>query len=325
MKHLRLDVQFGVLSCIVLLPCAPRNVRAQDKTEDGKKVFDTYSTVVGMVYPVAGAMFKAAGEMLDTFGYFGNTVDPVGEAIKRINERLDILEKRVSGLETKVQAIENELFRKENLDRVRLLRSKQDALKLLAYKLQQKPTEKRDKLALAKEAEIIVSRFLDDPDLWNWSDMRGRDGAMLPPDFKPLPALEYYVVALVTWVAAIEYAADGDYEFVKRTYGPELRKHIAYLSVRPGWKESNGDAETLPENIMARVSCSLELLHSSPNAITRKCTIHEGCKDQIARVLSTVAIHEEIMPLGTEICNVPYSARKMASQDELERMYGTEE
>jgi hypothetical protein len=296
------------------------NLRAQDNPEQGKKVFDNYATVTTMVYPTAGAMFKATGEMLDMFGYFGN-VDVVGEAIKHINERLDILEKRVSDLETRMRAFENELLRTQNMSRVRLLRSKQDALKLLVYKLQQKPTEQRDKRALAKEAQIIASGFLEDPDLWMWSDMHEKDGAMLSPDFKPLPALEYYVVALVAWIAAIDSAADGDVEFVKREHGRELQKHITYLTVGPNWKDRD-DPVTLPENIRARVSCSLELLTRSPNAITHKCTIHEGCEDQIARVLSTVAIHEEIMPVGKEICNVPFSAKKMASEDELERMYG---
>jgi len=104
MKHIRLQLILLICSCLVLLPRAPVNVQAQDKAEDGKKVFDNYSTVVGMVYPAGGAMFKATGEMLDLFGYFGKDADPVGEAIRRINERLDILEKRVSGLETKVRA-----------------------------------------------------------------------------------------------------------------------------------------------------------------------------------------------------------------------------
>lgn len=60
MKHIRLQLILLICSCLVLLPCAPVNVQAQDKAEDGKKVFDNYSTVVGMVYPAGGAMFKAS-------------------------------------------------------------------------------------------------------------------------------------------------------------------------------------------------------------------------------------------------------------------------
>ena len=323
MKRIRLQVVFVLCSCLVLLPC-PIDVRAQ-QAEQGKKVFDDYSTVIGAAYPVAGALFKATGEMLDLFGYFGKSADPVGEAIKRINERLDILEKRMNDLDNRLQRLENKQLLAENRDRIRFLKDRHQQLQDLADELRQKPTERGAKVTLANRAQRIAGRFLDDPemDIWKWSDMREKDQVMLPADFKPLPALEYYVVALVAWVAAIDNATDGDYEFVKREYGRELQKHIAFLTVRSGWNDAD-DPATLPENIRARVRCSLELLNSSPHAITRICAIHEGCEDRLARVLSTIAIHEETAPVGTEICNLPFSAKKMASEDELERMYGTE-
>ncbi len=320
MKHLHKKLIVVICIGLMLAPSAPLSVPAQKGPDDGKKVFDSYATVTTMIYPPAGTTFKVAGEMLELFGYFGS-VDPVGEAIQRINQRLDILERRVSDLEARVRAVENELFQTQNLNRVRLLRDKQGRLKLLLYKLRQKPTEKLDRLALAKEAQIIADGFLDDPDLWKWSDMREKDGNMLPADFKPLPALEYYVVSLVTWMAAIDNATDGDYEFVKREYGKELQKHIDYLSVRSGWKEGDG-AVTLPENIKSRISCTMELLHRSPHS--GKCSIHEGCEDRLARVLSTVKVHEVFMPQGTELCNVLPTMSSWASENELEQMYGTE-
>jgi hypothetical protein len=68
----------------------------------------------------------------------------------------------------------------------------------------------------------------------------------------------------------------------------------------------------------------LELLHRSPNATTRKCVIEERCEDKLARVWTTIAFHEEVAPVGTELCNGPFSSKKMASEDELERSYGIE-
>ena len=302
MKHPRQLLFLFVCLCLIVPSGVPKKSRAQNSPDDGKKIFDTYATVTTMVYPPAGTAFKVAKEMLDLFGYFGSSVDAVGEAIQRINERLDILERRVSDLEARVLAVRNELFRTQNLSRVRLLRQKQDELKLLLYKLRQRPTERREKQTLAKEAEIIAGGFLDDPDLWLWSDMRVRDGNMLPADFKPLPALEYYVVALVAWMAAIDYATDGDYAYVKREYGRELQKHIDYMRVRPGWKEGD-EALTLPENVMSRVRCTMSPSQFSPRP--GACTIHEGCDDQLARVFRNIKTHEVSVPRGTDMCNVP--------------------
>ena len=228
MKHLRQRFVLLICSCLILLPWAPLNVRAQDNPDDGKKVFDTYATVTTYVYPVAGAMFKATGEMLDLFGYFGNKPDPVGEALKRINQRLDNLELKVATLEAQIQQLTNDEFRSQNRSRIRFLKDRHQELQHLADELREKPTEKARKRTLANDAQRIAGRFLNDPemDIWKWNDLRERDQLMLPADFKPLPALEYYVVALVTWMAAIENAAEGDSEFAKREYGRELQKHI---------------------------------------------------------------------------------------------------
>jgi len=214
-------------------------LRAQDGPEQGKKVFDNYSTVVGAVYPAAGVMFKVAGEMLDTFGYFGNSVDLVGEAIKHINARLDSLEKRMTNTENELQRLDNKLLSAENRNRIRFLKDRHQEIQDLSDQLQKKVTDNQSKRILANKAQRIAGRFLDDPDMdiWKWSDLRLRDQVMMPADFKPLPALEYYGLALVTWMAAIDSATDGDYEFVKRTFGAELKKHIAFLSVRPGWND----------------------------------------------------------------------------------------
>ena len=259
MKHLRLPLIFLICCCLILLPSTSMKLRAQDGPEQGKKVFDNYSTVVGAVYPAAGVMFKVAGEMLDTFGYFGNSVDLVGEAIKHINARLDSLEKRMTDTENQLQRLDNKLLSADNRNRIRFLKDRHQEIQDLVDEMQKKVTDNQSKRILANKAQRIAGRFLDDPDMdiWKWSDLRQRDQVMMPADFKPLPALEYYGLALVTWMAAIDSATDGDYEFVKRTYGPELKKHIAFLSVTPGWND-RADPMTLPENIMARVSCTLE-------------------------------------------------------------------
>lgn len=335
MKRLRLQLSLILAGCLVLTCSLDGSTQGQQ--QDGKKVVDSYATAVTAVYPAAGAVFKATAEMLDMFGYFSHP-DPVGDAIKLINQRLDVLERRVSDLETRMRALENELFRTQNMSRVRLLRSKQDSLKLLAFKLAQKPAEKRERQALAKEADIIANGFLEDPDLWKWSDLNLNDNKMSAPDFKPLPALEYYFVTLVTLMAAIDNAADGDYEYANREYGRDLKKHIEYLTVRAGWRQEDEEV-TLPESVRKRITCTMEVVHLSPR--NRVCQIHEWCTDVISRELTTIDMHEVLMPVGAELCNIPPNlgrsstaaapgtdAQKLEnpleSEQELERKYGVE-
>src|SRR5688572_8943099 len=292
MRNFRLQVTLVICASLILLPCL-RPVKAQ-QAEQGRQVFDKYSTVIGAVYPVAGTVFKVTGEMLDLFGYFGKSADPVGDAIKLINARLDVLEKRMTAVENDLRQVSNRQLLAENKDRIRFLKDRRQELEDLTDELKLKPTEPMSKLSLANKARRIAGRFLDDPgmDIWTWSDVRDRDQKMLPAEFKPLPALEYYVMSLVTWIATIENASDGNHQVVKNQCGElvntecsrELKKHMAFLSVRPAWNDGDPRApETLPENIRSRVSCSLGSLHSSPDATTRKCVFQEGCLDQIAR------------------------------------------
>jgi hypothetical protein len=322
MKPLRFPFIFLICIGLVLMPGTPLGLRAQNKPADGKKVFDTYATVIGAAYPAIGVMFKATGEMLDLFGYFGKGADPVGDELKRINNRLLILDQRMSDLENGLKRVQNEQMLAENRDRVRFLKDRHQEIQDLVDELQRKATDSQAKRILASKAQRIAGRFLDDPDMdiWKWSDLRLRDQVMMPADFKPMPALEYYGIALVTWMAAIDNATDGEYEFVKRTYGPELQKHIAFLSVRKGWNDL-GQPQTLPENIMTRVSCTMEpLFRQSQN---RKCLLADRCEDQIARV-STSTTQEVIMPQNSDLCNVPVTASARGSEAEMERMYGTE-
>jgi hypothetical protein len=57
MTNFRLQVTLVICACLILLPCL-RPVNAQ-QAEEGRQVFDKYSTVIGAVYPVAGTIFKA--------------------------------------------------------------------------------------------------------------------------------------------------------------------------------------------------------------------------------------------------------------------------
>jgi len=147
---------------------------------------------------------------------------------------------------------------------------------------------------------------------------------MVPPDFKPLPTFEYYVSALVLWMNAIEYAYGDDTEFVKRTYGRELLKHAAFLSVRPTWRElgSKDTPETLPEQIMRRVNCYVEPVSKYPtNGV---CNAQQVCEDVMRRTRTTVDKVQFSVPSSNTLCTLSVPRPKAApAYDESRPLYGS--
>ncbi len=301
---------------------------------EGKEVFDSYSSAVSGANPVAGALFKGTGDFLNLVGYFGKAGDPVGDAIKRINERLDAHDKRLSALEADVQKVQNELFRTQNLARLRKLRDFKDRLQGILDRLQ--PARDRDeKLALARDAQRITEKFLFDVDrdLWVWSDLVLKDhswkdtsmtaGSLLAPDFKPWPTLEYYTLALVTWMTAAEYAGEGDKDWVKRNFGEETEKHIRFLSLRPGWNPVSDAPEALPEQVRSRIKGWFFPDKYPENSV---CHFAELTTNTIAREIRLVQTIQYPAKRSDELCTVPEGFWKYPTQGEedLERAYGTD-
>lgn len=301
----------------------------------GKEIFDSYSSAVGTVNPVAAALFKGTGEFLDICGYFGKAADPVGDAIKRITERLDAIELRMTALEAAVKRVQNDLFQTQNLARIRKLRDFKDRLLGILDRLQPAAKDRNEKIALARDAQRIAEKFLFDvdKDLWIWSDLVMKDhswqnkamvaGQLLEPDFKPWPTMEYYTLALVTWMTAAEYASEGDAAWVKQTFGDDIQKHIALLTVRPGWTAESGPPETLPEEVRSRVKGWFVPDKYPDNLV---CHFHEYTTDQIGRQIKFVYSYEYPAKSSDELCTVPagFWNNRTDAEETLERTYGAD-
>ncbi len=311
--------------------------RATDSTKEGKEVFDNYSVAVGTVNPAAGALFKGTGDFLDLVGYFGTAPDPVGDAIRRINERLDDHDVRLAALEVAVQKVQDSLFRIQNVARIRQLRQFKDRLQGILDRLQPASKDRNEKIALARDAQRLAENFLFDVDrdLWNWSDLVLKDhswqgmpmkaGRLLSPGFKPWPTLEYYTLALVTWMTAVEYAGEGDREWIKQTFGKEIQKHVRLLSIRPGWNSVSGTPETLPEEVRSNIKGWFV-----PDKYPEKMVCHftELTTNTIGREIRLVDSIPYAYPARSndELCTVPAGFWKYPTQGEqdLEREYGTD-
>ena len=329
-------MRIGTISFLSLLIAL--TLPATGRGQQGKEVFNDYSTSVAAANPVAGALFKGTGEFLDLVGYFGSgggAADPVADAIKRINERLDAHDARLAALETAVQKVQNELYQTQNLARIRKLRDFKDRLHGILDRLQPASNDRAEKIALARDAQRIAEKFLFDVDrdLWIWSDLVLNDhlwqdtpmpaGKLLEPDFKPWPTLEYYMLALVTWMTAAEYASEGDKGWVKQEFGDDARRHTRFLSVRPGWNPVSDAPEALPEQVRSRVKGWFFPDKSPQNLV---CQFAELTTNTIGREIRLVQTIEYPVQRSDELCNVPAGFWKYptAGEDAVERAYGTD-
>src|SRR6266516_3317548 len=306
MKHLR-KLSLFICSCLIL-NCVPIKAQAQEKLEDQKGtelVVDAWIGVTSMAFPEAAPFLEGGKKLLDMLDVFGKP-DATGEALKKINARLDQIEKRISDLDAKINALRNDFFTEKNYTRLQLLRTKRETLQGLVVQLQEKPTQADAKRGLVKAVQNIADDFLD-PELWSWSDMRRSDCQMLAPYFKPLPTLELYATTLVTWMAAISYAGDN-VDYVKRTYGPALQRHVNYLN------------QTLPGNIRTRVSGRIDSIDKYPK--NRVCNYEVFVDDQIRHLVKDVGPGKVQMPSNNVMCQVPEAMGHVALEGEMQRAYG---
>jgi hypothetical protein len=299
------------------------------KQPESGKVIDTAIAAISVGYPPAGIALGFAKGLITAMG--GGT-DPVGDALKALESRLTELQGRVDTLQREVAQIRDAQFKQANLDRLDRLLERRDEVTRMWNRLRQRPTDRYEKNNIALDAAVTADRFLADTgpgrDLWQWSDMRvftdQRTGQlasqMLPADFKTLPTFEYYVSAIVLWLSALEYASDGNATYV--TGNPvlvkQLLRHAAYLSVRPLWHELADEPETLPEQVMRRISCDVEPVGKYPTNLV--CGARHVCADVMRRTRATVGTTTFTVPTANTLCTLamrvprPVSAAELASR-----------
>lgn len=294
------------------------------KDPSTEKVLDAAITAMTIGYPPAGAALGAMKGMMSMLGFFDKP-DMVGEALRQLAARLQVLESRLAYLESQVLQIRNQQFKDQNLARVRELQQRHRELQGHVFELKERPTDPAIRRSLANKGKILADSFLleYDADLWQWSDLDEATQQMFPPDFKPLPALEYYVGSLVFWMAAIETAAAGDRQFVITTYGTDLARHARFLSVRDGWDDLSGAAQTLPEQVAVRVLCGLSPMSKYPDPNTGMCTAAMLCNDAMARRSNMVAGTSEFAGTAGALCTISADQPRPPEEDLIEEFYGT--
>jgi hypothetical protein len=307
---------------------------AQTTEAATKGLLDAYVGILREANPIVGAVAEGVVKVLDFAGFFKEP-DPHAAAMRAINARLDLLRTQIGQLEAHLNAIQNEQMRERNLQRLWRLRDIRNELKIVATAVAQKPTDPTMKGMLADRAKNELDKMLD-IELWTWSDLAVKDhtwpprsgntvraGTMTAPDFKSLPTLDYYMTALAVWISAVQWASNGNPQWIVATQGAAIDPHLAFLTLRPGFDRGEGQPTSLPEHVQRHITSRFEPDTWPRNGV---CSVSEFILDVMGRRYTYVQELTYQVRSPNELCSVPWAGRGDLStekEDELDRAYGT--
>jgi hypothetical protein len=211
----------------------------------------------------------------------------IAEAINHIYFLLDVLDSRLDELVDQV-AIES------NRSTLRDLKDYLDEVQDVQSQLRNLPVDVGTLVTIADRAGLIADKFLrDDYDIWRWTDvvlkpvLDGNGNPMINPmtgqyeeapalnlqQFKNLPTLPVYLMAVATWLAARERVVQlGGRERLDDDAG-RVQRHLNAVTVRPVFNEyapeefypdgsikSTPSPQSLPEHIQSLIRA---MIHSS--------------------------------------------------------------
>ncbi len=294
----------------------------------------TVETIYSALPPPAGPVFAAMFKFLDFVGYFGSA-DPVAQAIKLLRGEIDAIKKDLDTLKERVNRLAERVAQNENKARLNRLTDIRLRLESLINRIGNQPASASERDAIAFDAGQLADQFLDEPDLWRWTDLEttrflddyGHEAGppqvnLLEPDFKPLPAQPVYAMAVLTWIMAIDLDTGGNVDAVQRKHGGRLRRHVDQNRVRDGFDDVRQPPETLPENVMTRITCRPVAQHKY--ALDRECLISIQCENIMQRRIFTVRDMVIPMPAGSAVaCEAPGNLGEF-DEREIEGQQGTE-
>jgi hypothetical protein len=263
---------------------------------------ELYVTAVELV-PYGEVLVKGF-KLVEAMYDFGKT-DKVADAIARLKSEIERIKQDLDRVNERVNEIHVRLAANENLARIRELRRHSIELLNFANRLTQATAQE-----VAFGAKLEAQAFLDDRDLWLWSDLkktitRDENGEerfeeiWVDADFKTYPALPTFASALLLYMAAIQLECGGDRTRVQRGYGDQLRRFIATVSVRPNWIENQEVPGSFPEEIKARITCYPVAQHKY--AQDRACRFSIVCNEAIARRTTSPGELTLEMPAGQDV------------------------
>jgi hypothetical protein len=291
-------------------------------------------TVIDFIPPPYGTVFKVFFKVWDFAHNWGRS-DPIVAALAYLQGQIQKLRDDLQRLDQRVSILGRKVAEIENRNRLQRLAAFTADIERVQFRLSQQPADTNERALIAFDAGAITEVFLNDFDLWLWTDVlitREYDDFdvlvntaedPMTPDFKAYPALPVYLSAVMTWLAAIDFDTGGNYQLVQQRYGDRLRRHLAKVFTRPNWNELEQDPDTFPEHIMARITCYPEAHHKF--ARHEECSFSILCNNVMDRRVTWVRDFVLVMPPvpGNVLCTADPNAGVL-DEREIEEYRGVQ-
>jgi hypothetical protein len=316
----------------------------QGITPNTDKVVDTVVSIFKTASPPVGALLGFASSLLGT----GDGSDATSMAIQKMQSQITMIEQDIDQIEQQMNALYDLTAKTANYSRTHELKDRQQTVDKLTRQLKLGATDPNTRSSYEIEAQTVADRFLDtdaaEQDLWEWNTQahvhiepgHAPVVTLMQPSFSPMPTLQYYLAALSVWILTIQNEGK-DPKSVIRDYGPKLLEHAKMLSVRPYWRELEETPITLPERLMAGITCEREIVSKYPDA-SGQCTWQATCNNNFAEhhLVWTGGSGEFRVPGGNSntLCTLPgglLPPRSASQQHDLDNarrkenlVYGTD-
>jgi hypothetical protein len=251
-----------------------------------------YDTFVNAMPGQVQAIYEVTESALRFLDYW-NDSDATVER-EKLSVQIEAMQRQLDSQGARLNQLARSLAALDNRTRTQRLGEYARLVSVLIRKLENQPASQATREELAFEAQTIASQFLDDPDLWNWTDVEtttsfddyGKPGhpevRVLEPTFKVFPALSVYAFALNAWLIALDLLGAGaDASLVRHQYGATLRRHRDQLLVRDSWDELSSPPATFAERIRAAITC--RPIASNPFAQNRECIFTLMIENELTR------------------------------------------
>jgi hypothetical protein len=272
---------------------------------------ETYETIAELAPSYAGAIMKGTEAVLKFLGYWtdrsGSETD---RALALMQAQINLINQQLEEINTRLNDVSRRIAQLENGGRLDKLRNYLRDAKGYANRLEHHPADVGVRQSLAFDAAQLVDEFVSDTDLWRWTDVQTRtpvdhDGhpgqpvvTALAPEFRSYVALPVYSLAVMTWLSAVDFYCNGNFQMVQAEHGERLRRHIAFIESRPGWVEGQQPV-TLPEQIRSRITCYPQA--NTKYAQDDECTFTILCRNDMLRRVTPIREVVQAMPPGVNV------------------------